>query len=218
MIETFQGFLLFIVFLVPGFVFRTVEGQLVYLDKRLDWGRFALGLLTRSTLVYLPAIPFIYSGWQEDWIGSHPWETCLGMVAVLLILPALLGLLSGFVRQKRFPQHFLRRMGLGTFEQHHIPSAWDHLFSEVQTAWAIVRLKDDSRIRGLLGPNSYASSDPDDRDLYISHVLIEDPDSENDSFQFAPDTEGVYIRGEDISTIELFHYEEPDDSTQQRPQ
>jgi hypothetical protein len=214
MIETFQGFLLFIVFLVPGFVFRTVEGQLVYLDKRLDWGRFALGLLTRSTLVYLPAIPFIYSGWQQNSVESDPWRTTLGMVAVLLILPALLGLLSGFVRQKRFPQHLLRRIGLGTFEQHHIPTAWDHLFSEVQPAWVIVRLKDDSRIRGLLGPNSYASSDPEDRDLFISHVLIEDPDSDNGSFKFAPDTEGVYIRGEDISTIELSHYEEPDDSTE----
>ena len=186
MIETFQGFLLFIVFLVPGFVFRTVEGQLVYLDKRLDWGRFALGLLTRSTFVYLPAIPLIRSGWQQNWIESHPVATCLGMVAFLLILPALLGLLSGFVRQKRFPQHLLRKIGLGTFEQHHIPTAWDHLFSEVQSAWVIVRLKDDSRIRGLLGPDSYASSDPDDRDLYISHVLIEDSDSENGSFQKVP--------------------------------
>mgnify|MGYP001795747189 CR=1 FL=1 len=68
MFQTFSAIILLIIFLVPGFVWRTVEGQLVYLDKRLEWEKFAFGLLTRSTFVYLPFAPLIYRGYRASWI------------------------------------------------------------------------------------------------------------------------------------------------------
>ena len=66
MFETFSAVLLLIIFLVPGFVWRTVEGQLVYLDKGLEWEKFALGLLTRSTFTYLPLASLFYRGYKGN--------------------------------------------------------------------------------------------------------------------------------------------------------
>ena len=65
--------MLLIVFLVPGFVWRTVEGQFVYLDRRLEWEKMALGLLTRSTLLYLPYAAILYKAWQLKVYDSAPY-------------------------------------------------------------------------------------------------------------------------------------------------
>jgi len=100
-------------------------------------------------------------------------------------------------------------MGLNTFEKHHIPTAWDHLFSEVGPTWVIVTLKDGAKYRGFFGPDSYVSSDPDERDLYISHAFIE---NEQGGFEIVPNTKGIYFKGDDISIVELIeHHEEPND-------
>src|SRR5713101_3993518 len=106
MFETFSAVILLIVFLVPGFVWRVVESQLVYLDKGLEWEKFALGLLTRSTFVYLPFAPLFYHGWQKKWIDSHPVWTSVAAVVFLLVLPSLCGLASGLVRQKSIDSRF----------------------------------------------------------------------------------------------------------------
>jgi hypothetical protein len=210
MLETFKGFLLFIVFLVPGFVFRSVEGQFVYLDRRLDWGRFALGLLTRSTFAYLPVAPILYFAWNNQWMEIHPVQASITAFGFLIFLPGLLGALSGIARQKQWPRWCIEKIGLKTFEQHQIPTAWDHLFSNVTTSWVIVRLRDGHQIRGFLGPDSYVSSDPTERDVYISHVLIERDDG---TISLAKNTEGIYIKGQDISTIEFIqHHEHTEES------
>lgn len=205
MLKVVSSVLLIIVFLVPGFIFRTVEGQFVYLDKRLQWERFALGLITRSAISYLPVTPLLYQAWKENWHECYPIQTGLAMLGMLLLVPAFLGFLSGVVRQKQLPQRTMEKFGLSMFEQHKIPAAWDHLFSTIETSWVIVMLKDGSKIRGYLGPDSYVSSDHEERDIYISHVLVE---AEDGSLAFANDTKGIYIKGEDISTIEFIKYEE----------
>jgi hypothetical protein len=89
MFETFSGVLLLIVFLVPGFVWRTVEGQLVYLDKRLEWEKFAFGLLCRSTFVYLPFAPILYRLWKTRWLEQHSFWTSMIALSVVVLLPAL---------------------------------------------------------------------------------------------------------------------------------
>lgn len=201
MLDFSKGFLLFLIFLVPGFVFRTVEGQLVYLDKRLDWGRFALGLITRSTFVYLPAAPLFYVGWQNQWLENHPVLSGLGLVVFILVVPAALGLVSGIVRQKQWPVRFFECIRLKTFEQHNIPTAWDRIFSQTDPCWVILTFKDGTKVYGWFGEGSYVSSDPDERDLFISHTVAQGEDDEG--FAFVSGTKGVYVRSDDLRSIEF---------------
>ncbi len=200
MFETFTAAMMLVVFLVPGFVWRTVEGQFVYLDKRLEWEKFALGLLSRSTFVYLPLAPWLYQAWMVSLHETAPLRTGAVAFAIILLLPSLIGFLSGIIRQKRLLQRAIIKAGLSTFEQHHIPTAWDRVFSGISPQWVIVTLKNGGRVHGYMSPQSYASSDPDERDLYVSHVVQMAPDG---SFEFAKDTKGIYLRGEDITSIEF---------------
>ncbi len=160
-----------IIFLVPGFVWRTVEGQLVYLDKRLGWERFALGLLSRSTFTCLPLAPWLWQAYQAKLYEGAPLTAAGIALAVILILPALLGFLSGIARRCGLGRKLVGYLHFRAFEQHNIPSAWDHLFSGITPRWVIVTLKSGGRIHGFFGPDSFASSDPDERDLFISHVV-----------------------------------------------
>ena len=99
MFGTFSAVILLVVFLVPGFVWRVIEGQLVYLDKGLVWERFALGLLTRSAFVYLPFAPLFYRGWKNKWIDTYPFWTGVAAIGFLLILPSVYGIASGAARR-----------------------------------------------------------------------------------------------------------------------
>ena len=45
MFETFSAVILLVIFLVPGFVWRTVEAQFIYLDKRLGVGEVRPGVV-----------------------------------------------------------------------------------------------------------------------------------------------------------------------------
>ena len=205
MIEIINSVFLIIIFLVPGFIFRSVEGQFVYLDKRLQWERFALGLITRSTLTYIPFSPWLYQIWTLKYYEEDPFTVALIVLTLLFIMPSILGFLVGVVRQKKWANRFLFLCGFQTFEKHQIPSAWDHLFSDIASSWIIVRLKDGELVRGFLGEHSYFSSDPEERDIYISHVLTE---NNNGSLAFVNNTKGVYLKGDDISTIEFIENNE----------
>jgi hypothetical protein len=91
-------------------------------------------------------------------------------------------------------------LGFRTFEQHQIPTAWDYVFSRISPCWAVITLKDGGKLYGFVGSESYFSSDPDARDLYISHVIQRDSGG---IMKLVPKTAGVYVSKESISLIEL---------------
>jgi len=99
MLDIINSVLLVIVFLVPGFVFRSVEGQFIYLDKRLEWQKFALGLLTRSSFVYLCFSHFLLQGWKERWHETHIGLAGIAAAAFLFAIPAAMGFVIGVIRQ-----------------------------------------------------------------------------------------------------------------------
>ncbi|SRR6266404_6150463 len=200
MFETFSAVLLLIIFLVPGFVWRTVEGQLVYLDKGLEWEKFALGLLTRSTFTYLPFASLFYRGYKGNWLDNHPIWTAIAAVGFIIILPTLLGFAAGTARQKGIDTAIFRRLRLGTFEQHHIPTAWDYIFSTTRPAWVVVTLKNGNKIYGYMGPQSYISSDAKERDIFVSHILR--PNAQG-KLEFVDKTQGAYIAANEVSVIEF---------------
>lgn len=199
MFETFTAVMMLVVFLVPGFIWRTVEGQFVYLDRRLEWEKMALGLLTRSTLLYVPYAALLYKAWKLKVYDSSPVMVGWIALALLVVLPSALGFLMGRVRQGGFTGYCLTRLGIKTFAQHHVPTAWDAVFNKVPPCWIIVTLKDGKVVRGWLGDASHISSDEDVRDIYISHLILPDQSG------FVKKTNGIYIKADEISTIELVH-------------
>jgi hypothetical protein len=206
MFQTFAAAFAVLIFLVPGYVWRTVEGQFVYLDRRLEWEKFALGLLARSTAVYAVFVVWVYKAWILDWPAIHPWRSTTVAVCLVGVMPSIFGVLSGILRQKEFGTALLRRAGLKTFEQHQIPTAWDYIFSRITPRWAIVTLKSGKRIFGYAGTSAYFSSDPDSRDLFLSKALTLAADGK---MVEVSNSAGVYVGKDEVSVIEFVSLELP---------
>lgn len=211
MFGTLTAIVLLIAFLVPGYIWRTIEGQFVYLDHRLPWEKFALGLLTRSTFLYLPVALPIYHCSKNKWYDSHPVASTLLTFAFLVVLPAFAGLVTGMLRQKdivgivfkwTWVDAVVSRLQLKTFRFHRVPTAWEAVFnSKMAPCWVVVTRKNGQQIRGELGIGSHISVDPEDRDIFLSRTLYWD-DAKN-QFDFVPGTLGVYISADEIATIEM---------------
>lgn len=216
MFETFAAVMMLIVFLVPGYIWRTVEGQLVWLDRRLEWEKFALGLLVRSTFIYLPWSPLIYQGWTEKWYDKYPLQTGGCAVLFILTLPAVMGFIIGFARQKdwfgqivewfskcaetaEWPEEARNFFNFKRSEKNNVPTAWDTVFVNIEPCWVIVTLKDGSKVYGFLGQGSHVSSDHEERDIFISHTVVKN----DNGLEIVPNTAGVYIKHDEIRTVEF---------------
>src|SRR5207253_4402535 len=152
------------------------------------------------TFLYLPFSPLIYRAYKHNWLDRHPVCTAIAAIVFIGILPTVCGLLAGAARQRRLPARLIRLTSLRTFEQHHIPTAWDYLFSRIQPAWVVVTLKNQTRIYGYMSASSYVSSDVKERDIFISHTVVFGPDGQ---MQFVNNTRGVYIAPNEVSVIEF---------------
>lgn len=216
MFETFAAVMMLIVFLVPGYIWRTVEGELVWLDRRLEWEKFALGLLARSTFIYLPWFPLLYRIWTEQWYDTHPFQTAGLAVLFILVLPVVEGFIFGYARQQAWfekiqqwlqkcagnkfcPAWVKKLLDFNLFEQNSVPTAWDSAFTEIKPCWIIVTLKDGGKVYGFLGQGSHVSSDQGERDIFVSHTVVK----KEDKLEIVPNTAGVYIKHDEIKTIEF---------------
>ena len=142
----------------------------------------------------------LYRAWQNKWLVDHPAKATLLVVLLIGLLPVLLGFVAGIIRQRQWIIRLIRWMGLRTFEQHQIPTAWDYLFSRITPKWAIITLREGAKLYGYVGPESYFSSDPEARDLFISEVIRLAP---NGTMEAVPGTAGVYINKDEVALIEF---------------
>ena len=107
----------------------------------------------------------------------------------------------GIIKQKGYVEKIFEKLKIKSI--HHIPTSWDYCFSEQKSLWVIITLKSGKIIYGLFGENSFASSDPYERDIYIEKIYNVDKnmkwvDNEGRS-------EGIYIAKEEIDTIEFLN-------------
>lgn len=150
---------------------------------------------------YLPSVESIsLPRVLQAWYDSAPWGTLAFCVLIAIVLPVVYGALWGFFRQRGYDRKVFALFGLKTFERSHAPTAWDAMFSERSESWIIITLKDNTRVDGWFGVESHASSDDDQRDLFVSHVLTQREDGRK---ELVKNTGGVYISADEIKTIEF---------------
>lgn len=183
-------------FLVPGLIVLFVRSQFVT-GRSPAHSAVLLSYLTVSIIYYalaLPAVDFVLS------IQDPGNKKALAWFALVFVGPAILGLLLGINIQKDLFRRILQMFGLNPV--HVIPTAWDWKFGGMTDQWVIVTLKDETRIAGFCGNDSFMSSDPAERDIYIQWVY--DIDDKNIWTQRGEN--GVLITAGEISTIEFWPY------------
>lgn len=127
------------------------EGLISYVTVSLAYQAFAWPI----------AAPLYAAGEVTGWY----W---LGWIALVFIGPAIVGVLLGLNIRKGWGRKLVGKLGITTV--HPVNCAWDWRFSQCEECWVIVTLKNDTQWFGYLGPNSFMSTDPGERDLFIEHV------------------------------------------------
>ena len=198
MLETvsFDDIAMTLGFIVPGLIVLFVRSQFVT-GRRPSHSESLLSYLTVSVIYYALALPFVELGSLVAMSGTYPVVTWF---AVVIVGPALLGLLLGIDVQRNLVRDVLQRIGLNPV--HVMPTAWDWKFSGMPEQWVLVTLKDGTRFAGFCGKESFMSSEPGERDIYIQWIY----DVDDDDNWTASNEKGVLIAAGEIQSIEFWRY------------
>lgn len=80
------------------------------------------------------------------------------------------------------------------------PIAWDYYFSKQKSSFIIVTLLDDTKLYGWYSADSFASSDTEERDIYVEKGYKY---SDNNGWEEDKDSGGFYIPKNQIKYIEF---------------
>lgn len=206
--------------LTPGYVLGRTFSRSVLgpeLSERALIAAMALGGLVTHVLMLFWTIPLARAVVQESSTGDELSSGLLVQlgawtIVVLMLVPALLGLLLSIVSEARSPRwlfRLLKRAGLSSVTR--TAEAWNWIFSELDRtdtgSWVRVRLKDNAGIYlGKFGHDSFAASDANLRDLYLEETWP--VDAYGIPKDASPANRGVWISGEQILSIEFVKLEE----------
>ncbi len=187
-------------FVVPGFILNNTVT--IFIPQKSEQPQIAfLKFIYFSCLNYGIWSWLIYLLFKTNYSINHPIWTAFIWATIILISPLVLGIIIGIISEKQYVRIILQKIGLTP--AHMIPTGWDYWFSKaVGDNWIIVTLKDDTIIPGKFGSRSFASSDPNDRDLYLEEVYSI---SEENEWVITPGTGGILINGDQIKYIEFFN-------------
>lgn len=194
-VESFDVVFYTAIFVLPGFIMNGIISSLSPMLKPSE------GILFLRSLLYSIVHCAIWS-WMYKLIFrlERQNEYCYWLVLVIatLITSSVLALLLGIAKQKQIARKVLTFLGI--YSIHSIPCSWDYAFDRRDPSWLIVTLVDGSIIYGWFSYTSFASSDPEERDLFIEKVYSVD---ESGVWCEEAGIEGVYISKEQIKTIEF---------------
>jgi len=190
---------LVLAFVVPGFVISYIRS--IFITRRTQKPHEqVLTYLTLSTLNYAIFSWLVYYLINSDGLLRRPILAGFLWFIVILVGPALIGVFLGVSAQKNWSHRLLQKVGLRPV--HFMPTAWDWQWSRLDGySWVVVTLKDGSVIAGVFGPNSFASSEPGERDIYIEKVYNIPQDG---PWTPAPRGQGVLIPHGEIRCVEFF--------------
>ncbi|MCH8843106.1 MAG: hypothetical protein IID61_09025 [SAR324 cluster bacterium] len=116
-----------------------------------------------------------------------------GLLLVFIVLP------SGFAAIF----YFLRTKIVQFGAIHPIPKAWDYIFSLQKPSYIVIQTKDGNLVGGLFGENSFASSYPDNEDIYLEKACYVDQDT-GEFAGLVDGSSGMLIKHSECSRIEFF--------------
>ena len=198
-ISGFDALFYTLAFLVPGFILQLTLSTFVP-QKEEQTDLSLLRFLALSCVNYALWAWLVFLIVRTDFYLVHPYWTAAAWSVIILVSPALLGLLLAHFSQKETLRRLLQRIGFAPI--HEIPTAWDYKFSRTESAlWVLVTLKDGARVAGLFGSRSLASSKSGERDLYIQKVY---KIPSTGTWQPVSRSEGILLMGDQIKHIEFW--------------
>jgi hypothetical protein len=194
-----QAVLVVIVFLIPGFVASRILSYAYPAPEPSD-ARLILTAIMHSCLNYALLSWLFILSWKKAWYSNTAFLVFLTVLA-LFVTPVLSSL--GVIR---FLQGNWFRSFRGTFKLRHPIRAWDYFFRTELPCWVIITLRSGRVIGGLYGRKSFASSYPNEENLYLERLCNMGADGTITGLSEL--SVGGIIRMQDVELLELFEYEE----------
>lgn len=184
---------IFLAIVTPGFIALKVYDLLSPAAR----GTTAERLI--DAMVY-SAINYSLLAWPVLWVKDERlWDTNRSLFAMLLlfgvfVVPVVWTLAWHVFRARKSVQRFF---------PHPTGSAWDYFFSLKQPGWVIVQMKTGRKVAGLYGGESFASSAPNPRELFLQEAWLLNDDGGFE--RVVNDSAGVIVCGE-VESIEVFKF------------
>jgi Family of unknown function (DUF6338) len=183
---------LIMIFLVPGFIAIKIYELLVPTRPR-DYANQILEIITYSMVnlgVMSWAILLLHS---KHFAENHPIWYLIGLFGVVVLSSAMLAIAVFKIRVSRFANRWM---------QHPIPRSWDYFFMQKRRCWVLFHLRNGTKIGGFYGENSYASSYPDEQDVYVEEVWR--VDNTGRFIERVDRSTGMVIQYKDCELMEFF--------------
>ena len=189
---SFQSVYLLLSLTAPAVVFLFFRSRFTH--GRMPKASDAILYFIAITSIYYSLIfPIFMIGFQTPKSKDFIWVT---WILVLIILPAILGVFSGWVARKEFVYKALRKIGFDVV--HDIPTAWEWKFSNVGPSWVVITLKNGNSFGAEYGSTSFISTDPSDRDIYLEETY-----SISKTGKWTKRGYGMWVASSEISTLEF---------------
>ncbi len=191
-----NSLLLFLIFFIPGFISITIYDLLVP-TKRRDYSKAWFEAVAYSSIHYAALSWLIIIIQSPNFIANHKVIYIILVLLIMFILPAFWPIV--FYHLHRF-RPFLK------FMRHPCPTSWDYIFSKKESFWIIVHLKDGRKIGGIYDTESFASSYPNEEQIYLEEAW----EINNEGIFIKPikRSKGILIFGKDILALEFFKQQE----------
>ncbi|MBI4438168.1 hypothetical protein HY631_04420 [Candidatus Uhrbacteria bacterium] len=220
--STIEALLIFLCFVAPGFLLAHVWDYMVTRTKP-EAGHLVLRSLTYSALWWSSCLvgarvllPTHIGGWLLPLLAPLLELSLLkpitsanaAMPGDVLLLPAGVIVLAPIVAYlgartvKIFPR-LPAYIGFQLLQ----PTAWDYVFERLPPCFIRITLKDGRCVVGWWSRESYATSHPDPRDIYLQTLWR--VDDEGSLVEPAPGSIGGWISGSEIACMELLEAESP---------
>lgn len=193
-----QTFEFFAKYLLAGFVLLSVRARYVQGERPNPTETIVEAVILSLINQFIFLIVF---GWTKDyWPGSDVVNRAYLFLEVL-VLPASLGLLIGWLFSHEWVPSGLRRLFLPLTKPSE--NAWDRLFSVgVTPGLLLITYKDGTQIMGFFGQKSYAATAERDRDIYLETLYEMYGEAPEEWIESYP-SRSAYVKLDDVRSIEF---------------
>ncbi len=189
-----QSAYLILALVVPGLVITYVRAQFITGRMQKHTESF-LSYFALSAIYGAIVIPFV------DWLRTWSETGSIGLLSwfgLIFAGPAIFGAILGLNARTDALRRILRFLGINPV--HAVPTAWDWKFGRMGEHLVIITLKDDTKFAGYCGRNSFMSSDPNERDLYVEKIYDW---GENDKW-LDNGEHGLWVSSGELKSVEFF--------------
>lgn len=183
------------IFVLPGFIINSIVDAMNP-PKKYNDGIYLLKCIGFS-LVSCGIWCWLYKFILEcDKLNTVLYWVLLTLTSV--IGSALLGVAVAIIKQFQCIERILSKLRINTI--HTTPTAWDYMFFNQSEGFVIITLTDDTKLYGWYSSKSFASSDQEERDVFIERGY---KISDNGAWSEDAQSGGFYIPKDQIKYIEF---------------